>query len=116
MLSLSLFEVKNSIISNWDIIPFKSFGPLKFGMDRKEIRKLANLSFQEFKKTKESKNTTDDFELFQVFYDENNKCIYIETSSIDLGYIPKSKPGVNISKDPNGFYIIGLYSKGYNIC
>lgn len=61
----------------YNIKPFESVGPIVFGATRKEIREELG-EFQEFKKTKFSKNTTDDFGCFHVFYDTSNRVVAIE--------------------------------------
>jgi hypothetical protein len=64
-------------MNDWKFEPTIKIGELRFGMDRSDVRKLFG-NHEEFKKTKYSKNTTDDFGSFHVFYDENDKCEAIE--------------------------------------
>ena len=61
----------------YDINPFKSVGPIEFGATREETRSKLG-EFKEFKKTRFSKNTTDDFGCFHVFYDESDRVVAIE--------------------------------------
>ncbi len=51
----------------------ESVNGIKFGADRSEVRELMGTDFVEYKKSKYSKNTTDDFGGIHVFYDSNNK-------------------------------------------
>ena len=69
------FDVSD--MEQWNITPYEKVGSIKFGDSRDKIRKLCG-EFKEFNKTKDSKNSTDDFKLFHVYYDESNKCKAIE--------------------------------------
>ena len=60
-----------------DAIPLKSVGKIEFGMDRNTVRTLCG-EYKEFKKSKFSKNTTDDFGAFHVYYSIDNKCEAVE--------------------------------------
>ena len=60
------------------VIPNISVGIINFGEDRQKVRDVLGLDYTEFKKTKFSKNTTDNYGDFHVFYDENNKCEAVE--------------------------------------
>ena len=62
----------------WIAIPGKEVNGVRFGMTRSEVRKVLGGKFKEFKKTKFSKNTTDDFGLCHVFYDKNDRCCAVE--------------------------------------
>lgn len=62
----------------WILNPCESINGIDFGSDREEVRKKLGLEFTEFKKSKYSKNTTDDYGSFHVFYDDNNKMEAIE--------------------------------------
>lgn len=55
----------------------ESVGDIYFGMDRSQVRQILG-EYKEFKKSRFSKNTTDDFGICHVHYDSNNKCIAIE--------------------------------------
>lgn len=55
----------------------KSVGEVYFGMDRDEVRKILG-DYTEFKKSRISKNTTDDFGICHVYYDLDNKCTAVE--------------------------------------
>jgi hypothetical protein len=52
-------------------------GELRFGMARDDVRKALG-EYKEFKKTKLSKNTTDDFSFCHAFYDGQNKLEALE--------------------------------------
>ena len=60
------------------VIPNISVGIINFGEDRQKVRDVLGLDYTEFKKTKFSKNTTDNYGDFHVFYDEDNKCEAVE--------------------------------------
>lgn len=54
-----------------EFVPYKSIGTVNFGMQREEVREKFG-DYSEFKKTKLSKNTTDDFGFMHAYYDDNN--------------------------------------------
>ena len=58
--------------------PLKRIDGILFGIDRGEVRKYFGNNFEEFKKSKFSKNTTDDYGYCHIFYDEDNKFEAIE--------------------------------------
>ena len=58
-------------------IPLKEVNGVEFGMSRGEVRSVLGKA-KEFRKTKFSKNTTDDFGYCHVFYDSNDRCEAIE--------------------------------------
>lgn len=60
-----------------NIVPLKSVGSVGFGMTRVQVRSAWG-DFKEFRKTKFSKYSTDDFGFVHVFYDENDQCIAVE--------------------------------------
>lgn len=57
--------------------PLKEVNGIKFGMKREDVRKIIGEA-KEFKKSKFSKNTTDDFGYCHVFYDDDDECEAIE--------------------------------------
>ena len=59
-------------------IPTESVGLVRFGMTREVVRTTVGSTFTEFRKTRFSKNTTDDFGFMHVFYDEKNTCEAVE--------------------------------------
>lgn len=61
----------------YEIIPYKRVGAIEFGYEREKVRKILG-DFTEFKKTKKSQNTSDDFGHLHVFYNQENKCEAIE--------------------------------------
>ena len=63
---------------NWKLVPTKSIGDINFGMNRSEVRALFSGAFEEFKKTEDSDETTDDFGDFHVYYDEDDKVEAVE--------------------------------------
>jgi hypothetical protein len=64
-------------VYKFEITPYKSVGEIAFENPREAVRKLLG-EYKEFKKSKFSKNTTDDFKFCHVFYDENDKVNAIE--------------------------------------
>lgn len=58
-------------------IPLSEVSGVKFGMKRCDVRKIFGEA-TEFKKSKFSKTTTDDFGFCHVFYNLNNECEAIE--------------------------------------
>ena len=61
----------------FDAVPTVSVNGVTFGMSREKVRSLLGTA-TEFYKCKDDINTTDDFEVCHVFYDENDKCEAIE--------------------------------------
>lgn len=60
------------------VIPTQSVGFIRFGMMREDVRTAVGSTCTEFRKSKFSKNTTDDFGFMHVFYDEKNTCEAVE--------------------------------------
>jgi hypothetical protein len=56
----------------YEIIPYTKVGEIGFNMSRESARNLLG-RFKEFRKNKFSRNTTDDFDVFHVYYDQDNK-------------------------------------------
>lgn len=54
------------------VLPLVGFNDVKFGMSRKVVRDILGLPIREFRKTKYSKTTTDDYGMFHIFYDKND--------------------------------------------
>ena len=65
-------------MDKWVFIPLETIGDIKFGMNRIEVRALFKNKYEEFKKTSNSDNTTDDFGDFHVYYDSNNNVEAVE--------------------------------------
>ena len=61
-----------------NVTPLEKVGNITFGMGRDEVRNIINEPFTEFKKTKFSRNTTDDYGYCHVFYNSLNQCEAIE--------------------------------------
>lgn len=59
------------------VIPLAEVNGVKFGMKRCDVRKIFG-NATEFKKSKFSKTTTDDFGFCHVFYNKNDECEAIE--------------------------------------
>lgn len=59
-------------MEKWELIPNVSVGKIRFGMTRDELHNLFEAKYTEFKKSKFSKNTADDYGSFHVFYTPDN--------------------------------------------
>lgn len=64
-------------MSKFEIIPYKKVGDISFQLTREAVRKLLG-KFREFKKSKSSAKTTDDFTFCHVFYDKDDKVEAVE--------------------------------------
>jgi hypothetical protein len=62
----------------FEVTPNEAVGKVFFGADREEVRCVLNGFKGEFKKSKFSKNTTDDFGYCHVYYDTKDKCEAVE--------------------------------------
>ena len=65
-------------MEKWELKPLESIGKIAFGMDRDQVHQLFAEGCREFKKSKFSKNTTDDYGKFHVFYTADNKVEAVE--------------------------------------
>lgn len=59
------------------IVPGKSIGTIPFSTDRYNVRSIFG-TYKEFKKSKSSKNSSDDFGFCHAYYDEDNKLEAVE--------------------------------------
>jgi len=64
-------------MNSFDFIPLTGIGNVVFGENRENVRNKLG-AFQEFRKSRISKNTTDDFGFCHVYYDLENKCEAVE--------------------------------------
>lgn len=62
----------------WDAAPLKEINGVSFGMPRPQVRNALGGQYREFKKSKFSKNTTDDFGVCHVFYNQEDQCEAVE--------------------------------------
>ena len=62
----------------FEIIPIEKVGEICFGMSRADVRGILGAPLSEFRKTRRSANTTDDYGNFHVFYDVDNTCEAVE--------------------------------------
>ena len=65
-------------MERWEFKPLISIGKIEFGMERNQVHQLFVEKCKEFKKSKYSKNTTDDYGKFHVFYTVDNKVEAVE--------------------------------------
>jgi hypothetical protein len=65
------------------IDPYKSVGPLRFGLTREEVRDLLVSPVESFMRNDDDLAETDDFAQLGIFveYDKTNKCIAVEMFS-----------------------------------
>ncbi|GHU76358.1 hypothetical protein FACS189461_3830 [Spirochaetia bacterium] len=64
-------------MSKFEFTPYSGAGEIAFGLPRDAVRKLLG-QFNEFKKSKFSKNTADNFKFCHIFYDLDNKIEAVE--------------------------------------
>ncbi len=65
-------------MAQYRVIPLVGFNNVKFGMPRSEVRNILGSPVKEFKKSKFSKNTTDDFGDFHIFYNADDQFEAVE--------------------------------------
>lgn len=107
-----------------DAIPLEEINGIKFGMKRDEVRKIFGKP-KEFKKSKFSKITTDDFGFCHVFYNLNDECEAVEIfedaevsiagKKVFPGEIDIAKTSIGGLTEENGSWInsqksIGIYA------
>lgn len=97
-------------------IPLKEVNGVAFGMKRNDVRNILGEA-KEFKKSKFSKITTDDFGFCHVFYNANDECEAIEVfDSVDVLINGEAVVDINsikclfsdIEEDSYGFISKGL--------
>lgn len=54
-----------------DVIPFESFGGIKFGTSRQDIHKALGAPVSSFLKCPDDKVETDEYSCFHLYYDDN---------------------------------------------
>ena len=62
----------------WNVKPTEKVNNILFGANRESVRAELGMPIKEFKKSKFSKNTTDDYGEFHMFYDANNNLEALE--------------------------------------
>lgn len=60
------------------VTPLKGFNGVHFGMLRNEVRKILGNPYREFKKTKFSKNMTDDYVTYHIYYNAEDQFEAVE--------------------------------------
>ena len=77
-------------MSRFEIIPYDKVGDISFQLTREAVRNLLG-KYREFKKSKSSGETTDDFKFCHVYYDMNNNVEAVEFfGGIELVYNGKN--------------------------
>ena len=111
----------------WTATPLVEINGVKFGMPRTEVRAVLGGKYKEFKKSKFSKNTTDDFGVCHVFYTPDDRCEAVEVFNgcevsvngmvlfpADISFVKKQ---IDDLEEDTGSYIskkfsIGIYAPG----
>lgn len=117
-------------MEKWELVPNISIGKIYFGMSRDKVHKLFDAECKEFKKSKFSKNTSDDYGKFHIFYTSDDKVDAVEIFEnikislngkeifpIKTSDIEKNIPGI-FNEDgtyTHKEYSIGLESNGDNV-
>jgi thermostable 8-oxoguanine DNA glycosylase len=70
-------NLRRKAVSKFEIVPYNKVGDVSFQLTREAVRKILG-EFKEFKKSKSSKKTTDDFKFCHVFYDNADKVEAVE--------------------------------------
>lgn len=65
-------------MDKWNVQPLKKVNNIEFGMKRAMVRQTLSVEAKEFKKSKYSKVTTDDFGFCHVFYNAEDECEAVE--------------------------------------
>lgn len=65
-------------MENWSIKPLVSVGDIAIGMDREKLHATLNRKYKEFKKNKFSRNSSDDYGSFHIYYDVANRVEAVE--------------------------------------
>lgn len=112
------------------VTPLVGFENVNFGMARSEVRHILGTPIREFKKSKYSKNTTDDFGSYHVFFDMDDKLEAVEFFEETLisdnqgNDFPKAAEALNklpyhFKVDSDSYicseYSIGIYAPGGRI-
>ena len=66
------------MIQQYSVSLLEGFNNAKFGMKRSAVRAVLGEPVREFKKSKFSKTTTDDYSFFHVFYDKDDNFEAVE--------------------------------------
>lgn len=78
-------------MDKWLVEPLKSVKGIAFGENRETARKLMGGEYTEFKKSRYSSNTSDDFGCCHIFYDGDNKVEAVEIfSDVEVVILGKS--------------------------
>ena len=65
-------------MTEWEWTPNIAIGTIRFGMSRDELRQSFSGPYTEYKKSKYSKNTADDYGGFHVYYTPENTVEAVE--------------------------------------
>ena len=108
-------------MNKWIIIPNKKVGDIEFGMKRKIVREVIGEEYKEFKKNIFSKNTTDDYGEFHVYYN-GSECEAVEIFEGEVVYKGFNIMKLNLQKikelfedlkeDGENYYLSQKYSIG----
>ena len=108
-------------MKKWIIVPNKKIGDIEFGMKRKIVREVIGEEYKEFKKNIFSKNTTDDYGEFHVYYN-GSECESVEIFEGEVVYKGFNIMKLNLQKikelfedlkeDGENYYLSQKYSIG----
>ena len=108
-------------MKKWIIVPNKKIGDIEFGMKRKIVREVIGEEYKEFKKNIFSKNTTDDYGEFHVYYN-GSECEAVEIFEGEFVYKGFNIMKLNLQKikelfedlkeDGENYYLSQKYSIG----
>lgn len=65
-------------METWQATPLVGVNGVTFGMPREKVRRLWGPRFSKFKKNEFSRNSSDDFGIAHVYYDESGLCEAVE--------------------------------------
>lgn len=90
--------VKFNMKKTFNFTPFSNVGDIRFESNRDEVRKIQG-PFTEFRKTRFSKNTTDDFGGYHVFYSIEDKVDAVELFPVNTIVTYHGQNLFNLSKN-----------------
>jgi len=109
-------------MERWIVEPLKSVNGIEFGTKREIVREKIKKDYKEFKKNKFSKNTTDDYGTFHMFYNEKNSLIAVEifrdievvvkNEIVFPGSLDKIKTIIPFLEKDDGCYCCSIFSVG----
>lgn len=109
----------------WEAAPLIGINGVTFGMPRNRVREILGQNFTEFKKSKFSRNSSDDFGVAHVYYDAGDNCVAVEVFpdvKVSVGgrivfptRIETAKEAIGDLKEEDGGYISVEKSVGISV-